>query len=620
MNEEPTQKIERPKLQLKFRPSQKIPLNKIELNQDFPLSQQENTIANFLSSNQQILFIRAETGSGKSTILPQIIFKYFNQKVVIIQPRRLAAVSLANFLNCDYMVRFDQRIKNTNYIFITDGMFLRCATQFSEYWVIVDEAHERTAAQDLIRGYLITKNIKTIITSASQQTQENELCVSGKMYPVQVVYNQSSQQFTQFVIQTSQQIIVKLSVEEKYQQEFQHYSQQKGYQINNMKLDINKYIGDILIFMPGQNEIYNILQQLKKLDIFLDNFYTTINLKRKIQFNFFPLHGQLSIQKQNEIFVQNYQENVINVIISTNIAETSITIQNITIVIDSAMQKTLYYDNQKHSNTLIIETISKSSFQQRKGRAGRVRPGIFFSQLSQENYKNLKSHTTPEISRIRLEQTICDLILLLSNNSLSEIYIQTIISYPFPDPPDSQKLLMAIETLSRLKFITHDNNYLKLTQFGHHCLQISLGPELAFFVTICSTFQDEALKIASFMASGDIFIPNDGFQDDFQQILWQQQSSLQKKIFLQLKNQTKFYDMFEPPTVNAAFAAATQHVAYFNGLENKFFKQREQDPLTIGKSSVRNAQKVTFSIILGQKMYIVSHLTDEDIKFAEKFK
>ncbi|MGP1928633.1 MAG: ATP-dependent RNA helicase HrpA [Arsenophonus sp. NC-WZS1-MAG3] len=415
--------------------------------------------------DHQVVIIAGETGSGKTTQIPKICLELgLGIKGLIghTQPRRLAACSVANRIAKElnvplgnavgYKVRFDDQIGDTTLIkLMTDGILLaelhndKLLLQYDT--IIIDEAHERSLNIDFILGYLrqlLPKrpDLKIIITSATIDLERFSkhfnhapiIEISGRTYPVEVRYrpiiadnNDTHRDLLDGIID---------AVNELNQQA----------------------IGDILIFMSGEHEIQDTTEALNKL-----------NLKDT---KILPLFARLSNSEQNLIFQPHPGRKIV---LTTNIAETSLTVPGIKYVIDTGYVRISRYSYHTKVQRLPIELISQASAEQRKGRCGRVSAGICIRLYSKEDFLSRPIYTDPEILRTNLASVILQMIAL----GLGDIN-----QFPFIEIPNKRNIQDGLRLLEELNAIIkkiNNNNY-QLTQIGRQLAQLPLDPRLGRMV------------------------------------------------------------------------------------------------------------------------------------------
>ena len=430
---------------------------------DLPVSARREEILKLITENQ-VIVIAGETGSGKTTQLPKMCLELgrgVNGLIGHTQPRRIAARSVANRIaeelgsemgsTVGYKVRFnDQVSENTLVKLMTDGILLaeiqtdRYLNQYDT--LIIDEAHERSLNNDFILGYLkqiLAKrpDLKVIITSATIDVERFSrhfnnapiIEVSGRTFPVEVRYRPIVEEEEQDQLQGILNAVDELQAEGR---------------------------GDILIFMNGEREIRDTAEALQKQEL----RFTEI----------LPLYARLSAEEQQRIFRPS---GLNRVILATNVAETSLTIPNIKYVIDTGTARISRYSYRTKVQRLPIEPISQASANQRKGRCGRTSEGICIRLYSEEDFNSRPEFTDPEILRTNLASVI------LQMNSLG---LSDITAFPFVDSPDIRQIQDGIRLLEELQaFKTRKTKFgekRELTQIGRQLAQLPIDPRLGRMV------------------------------------------------------------------------------------------------------------------------------------------
>ncbi len=422
-----------------------------------PVYKHKDLIIDSLKNNQ-VVVVESPTGSGKTTGLPKILydagFAEFG-RIGVTQPRRIAALSVSHFLAANYgetvpglvgyKMRFiDETVGRTKIVIMTDGILLqelKADPLLSEYSVImVDEAHERSLNIDFILGLLkeILKernDLKVVVSSAtinaSLFSEYFDGCpiitIDAKMYPVKVEYNPP---------------------------EFMYDFQSTLFKIGEIVSDIekSKAEGDILIFLSGENQIKECISYLEQFN-------------RKKHMVFLPLYSRLSREEQERVF--NDFKGKRKVIVATNIAETSVTIDGIKFVIDPGFAKLNFYNAKNYTSSLIEVPISKASCNQRKGRAGRTAPGICYRLYTEEDYEYRELFTKEEIYRRDLSEVVLRMI---------ELGIKDIENFNFISNPGRANIDGAIKTLELLDAI--DKNR-ELTTIGRLMVQFPIIPRIS---------------------------------------------------------------------------------------------------------------------------------------------
>ena len=399
-----------------------------------PIYKNKEEIINLLNSPLiNVIIIMGETGCGKTTQVPKIIYENFplnnNKMICITQPRRIAAISISERVAEEldtkigdivgYSVRFKEKMsKKTKIKFVTDGMLVReCILDknLEKYnYIILDEIHERSIHTDILmmicKDLIMNKkrkDLKLIIMSATLDPKKymeyfntNALIkIQGRKFPIKV-YN----------------------IAEEKEENIYLNKNTNNYKVNDYYDLISKYIdrclncilqiilsekeedktGDILVFLPGQEDIEDLQELLKSKK---EEINTELPNRNNIEFKVLPLFGSLPSNQQLKIFrpmKNKLGKNIRKIILATNIAETSLTIKNIKFIIDSGFFKMRKFYPKLNIDTLKVTKISKNSALQRAGRAGRESPGICFRLYTQDEYKNFLEQTEPEILRINL--------------------------------------------------------------------------------------------------------------------------------------------------------------------------------------------------------------------------
>jgi ATP-dependent helicase HrpB len=441
---------------------------------DFPILSYKETIVTSLKE-RSTLILRAPTGSGKSTQVPQIIHDsgICSETVLVLQPRRVAARMLATYIasqrnsilgkEVGYSTRFDSAVSDeTQILFITEGilprMLLKDATLSGIDTIIFDEFHERSITTDLglalIRNLQQRRsNLRIIVMSATLDTSPlieylpDAICIDapGRTFPVDVQYFPSNKETPIWDTAT------------KATDHLLHTG-------NN---------GDILIFMPGAYEIRKTIEALE----------TGI---RSEPLSVLPLYGDLPEHLQQQALSQS---NSIRrkIIVATNIAQTSLTIPGVRHVIDSGLARVNRYDSNRGLNTLYTETISADAAQQRAGRAGREAPGICIRLWSTTRQQSMPSCTAPEILRIDLSEVLLTLLSLGYNEPQN---------FPWLTPPPPATIAAAKELLELLGAIDPES---QLTNIGKQMSSLPTHPR--FSRLLLSSIHLDAIELATFAAA-----------------------------------------------------------------------------------------------------------------------
>ena len=452
------QQIEQARLRIEQRKS--AVQNPIVFPESLPVSQRKAEIQKLLSEHQ-VIVVAGETGSGKTTQLPKMCLELGFGNLGMIghtQPRRIAARSVAARIAEEletelgglvgYKVRFNDQISDDTQIkLMTDGILLaeiqndRFLNQYS--CLIIDEAHERSLNNDFILGYLKQllprrRDLKLIITSATIDVERFSkhfnnapiIEVSGRTYPVEVRYRPVVEEDDQDQLQGILNAVDELQAEGR---------------------------GDILIFMNGEREIRDTAEALQKQ-----------NLKHT---EILPLFARLSAQEQNKIF---HPSGLNRIVLTTNVAETSLTVPGIKYVIDPGTARISRYSYRTKVQRLPIEPISQASANQRKGRCGRVSEGICIRLYSEEDFNSRPEFTDPEILRTNLASVILQ---------MTTLGLDDIEAFPFVDAPDKRHIQDGIKLLEELGAFeivrSKAGEKRQLTPVGRQLSQLPVDPRLA---------------------------------------------------------------------------------------------------------------------------------------------
>ncbi|MCB1705958.1 MAG: ATP-dependent RNA helicase HrpA [Halioglobus sp.] len=462
-------------------PERRVPA--ITYPEELPMSESRDEIARAINANQ-VVIVAGETGSGKTTQLPKICLELGRGATSLIghtQPRRLAARTVAARIAEElqttlgdlvgYQVRFtDQVTANTAIKLMTDGILLaemqhdRLLRKYDT--LIIDEAHERSLNIDFLLGYLKRilpqrPDLKLIVTSATIDVESFSrhfynapvIEVSGRTFPVETQY---------------------LGLEPGEDEDVTA-------QIVSLVADIDAGQfgprGDILVFLPGERDIRELakaLRQATELDIL-------------------PLYARLSQSEQNRVFDRSARKSGIRVVLATNVAETSLTVPGIRYVIDPGQARISRYSHRTKLQRLPIEPVSQASADQRKGRCGRVGPGVCLRLYSEQDYLSRPRFTDPEIQRTNLAAVILQMLTL----GLGEVE-----QFPFIDPPDVRMVRDGYKLLQELGAVSRRG---ALTEVGRRMARLPVDPRLARMVLAASE-QDclaEILVITSALTAQD---------------------------------------------------------------------------------------------------------------------
>ncbi|XP_065064224.1 probable ATP-dependent RNA helicase DHX35 [Rhopilema esculentum] len=485
-----------------FRYNPNISLSIQKQRQELPVFKYRNHILYLIEKFQTVVLV-GETGSGKTTQVPQYLHEAGWTKdgkiVGVTQPRRVAATKVTErvaeemgvFVGEDvgYAIRFDNCTDpdRTRIKFMTDGYLLREMMSdplLSKYSVIIlDEAHERTLYTDIISGLLkkIMKkreDLRLIVSSATLDAQEFHnffnfnhskhdsskdssviMTVEGRMFPVDIFY-----------IQSPVPDYLKATVE------------------TVLSIHKDEPVGDVLAFLTGQDEVEHVVSQLRDeaANVKLGNMKLMV----------LPMYGGLPIAEQLKVF-QRTPHNTRKVVVATNIAEASITINGIVYVVDSGFVKLKAYNATSGIESLVVVPLSKASAEQRAGRAGRVRAGKAYRLYTEDSYLDLEKRTCPEMQRSDLAPVIIQ---------LKSLGISNVLRFPFLSRPPAQCMVRGLELLYALGAVNESGD---LTDpLGLRMAELPVGPMFAKMLLNSGEFgcSEEALQIAAMLQLENIFI------------------------------------------------------------------------------------------------------------------
>ncbi|GAA5993596.1 hypothetical protein JCM10908_000131 [Rhodotorula pacifica] len=439
----------------------------------------------------QVLVIEGETGSGKTTQLPQYLYEagYCSdgKKIGCTQPRRVAAMSVAarvaEEVGCrvgaevGYSIRFEDCTSDKTKIkYMTDGMLLReflTEPDLAGYsCMIIDEAHERTLSTDILLGLVkdiarFRPDFRLLIASATLNATKFSdyfdgapvFRIPGRRYPVDILYTpQPEANYLHAAVTTVFQI---------------HTTQPKG---------------DILVFLTGQDEIEAAQESLEETARALGNKVAELMIC--------PIYANLPTEMQAKIF-EPTPEGARKVVLATNIAETSITIDGVVYVIDPGFVKQNAYNPRNGMESLVVTPCSRAAAGQRAGRAGRVGPGKCFRLYTKHAYMHeLEQDTVPEIQRTNL-----GMVVLM----LKSLGINDLIGFDFLDPPPGDTLIRALDMLYALGAF---NDRGELTKLGRRMAEFPMDPALSKAILASEKYNctEEVLTIVSMLSeSGSLF-------------------------------------------------------------------------------------------------------------------
>ncbi|WP_094574663.1 ATP-dependent RNA helicase HrpA [Kingella denitrificans] len=453
------------KVEEKYRKSHEIFLKRLaalpkpEFDNTLPVHEKLEEIKKAIAENQ-VTIICGETGSGKTTQLPKICLELGRGAAGLIghtQPRRLAARSVAERIAEElkseigsavgYKVRFtDHTSRDACVKLMTDGILL-AETQTDRYLaaydtIIIDEAHERSLNIDFLLGYLKQllprrPDLKVIITSATIDAERFSqhfngapvLEVSGRTYPVEILYRPlTSKDEDDAEVELTDAIVDATD-------ELARHGE-----------------GDILVFLPGEREIREAAEALRK---------STLRRNDEI----LPLFARLSHAEQHKIFHPSGAKR--RIVLATNVAETSLTVPGIKYVIDTGLARVKRYSARAKVEQLHVEKISQAAARQRSGRCGRVSAGVCIRLFSEEDFNSRPEFTDPEIIRSNLAAVIL---------RMAALNLGDVAAFPFLEMPDSRYINDGFQVLLELGAVNEHNG---LTKLGEQMARLPIDPKIA---------------------------------------------------------------------------------------------------------------------------------------------
>ncbi|KAG2047895.1 P-loop containing nucleoside triphosphate hydrolase protein [Suillus hirtellus] len=456
----------------------------------------------------QIIIMVGETGSGKTTQIPQFVaysdLPHTKNKIVACtQTRRVATTVVAERVademdvqlgqQVGYSIRFEDMTEpGTTFLkYMTDGILLHEAMHDPDLscysTIILDDAHERTLATDILMSILKSlaqrrPDLKLIIMSAtldavkfqkffavSRETLPPLFKVPGRTHPVEVFYTLAPEpDYIEAAVRTVLMV---------------HHTEKPG---------------DILLFLTGEEEIEDACREIKlEADVLINSDPGTVGPLECI-----PLYSRLPPQQQRRIFDPPPTASSPDgppgrkVVVSTNIAESSLTIDGIVYVVDPGFSKLKVYNPRTRVENLLVSPISKESAQQRAGRAGRTRPGKCFRLYTENDFKSeLEEHTHPEIL-----SNLANTVLVLVKAGIKDL-----VRFDYVDAPAPETLMRALELLNNLSALDNDGN---LTALGSIMAEFPLDPQLSKMLIVSPEFKcsNEILSIAAMLSVPNVWL------------------------------------------------------------------------------------------------------------------
>ncbi|XP_037092535.1 ATP-dependent RNA helicase DHX8-like [Pollicipes pollicipes] len=460
----------------------------IEQRQSLPIYKLKQQLVKAITDNQ-ILIVIGETGSGKTTQMTQYLAEAgytVKGRIGCTQPRRVAAMSVAKRVaeeygcmlgqEVGYTIRFEDCTSTETVIkYMTEGMLLReCLIDpdMSTYsCIMLDEAHERTVSTDVLFGLLKQTikrrpDMKLVVTSAtldavkfSQYFFEAPIfTIPGRTFPVEILYAKEPE--TDYLDASL---------------------------ITVMHIHLNEPPGDVLLFLTGQEEIDTaceiLYERMKSLGPDVPELIIL------------PVYSSLPSEMQTRIF-DPAPPGSRKVVIATNIAETSLTIDGIYYVVDPGFVKQKVYNSKTGMDSLVVTPISQAQAKQRAGRAGRTGPGKGYRLYTERAYRDeMLTTNVPEIQRTNLAAVVLQ---------LKAMGINDLISFDFMDPPPMETMVIALEQLHSLSALDDEG---LLTRFGRRMAEFPLDPNLSKMLIMSVQLQcsDEILTIVSMLSVQNVF-------------------------------------------------------------------------------------------------------------------
>ena len=464
-----------------------------------PMDKRREEVIDFFKNSESCVLV-AHTGAGKTTRGPEYLLEALghNAKIAVTVPRRGIATSVATYVaertghtlgkEVGYQIRHDAQVKKETALnFMTDGIMLRKIMEYPllEHYdaVMVDEAHERSLNIDITMGLLRQAQqkrkeagltpLKIVISSATIEKEkfakyfetEAVMEVEGKMFPVEEFYmDNDPYEYTEAAAEQCQKIL------------------ESGEQIVK---DDTGIAGDILVFMPGKEEIRQTIQEIQ-------------NLKINADFEVLPFHSQIPASDRDMILRKRGDKR--RIVVSTNVAEAGVTIPDIGYVVDSGLIRENEYDPETGIESLATKEHSLAGLKQRKGRAGRLAEGRYYGLYNQKSLDDRKAYSDPEIKRSNLS----NVVLTMKKTGIDDIH-----GFDFLDHPGVENINAAIETLKILGALDEADN---LTTVGEKMADLPTDPEIGRALVAASEYDcsGDIATIAAFLAEKSVFvIPRD---------------------------------------------------------------------------------------------------------------
>lgn len=434
-----------------------------------PIEAIQKDLLNHLDTHP-LLLIQAPPGSGKTSRIPLWLLDHYpKQKILLVQPRRLAVLNAARMLATNlrqtpgqtvgYRMRHESKISNTSRLeIVTEGVFIRLIQDDPELTnvaaVILDEFHERHLNTDLSLALLRScqqlyrPDLKLLLMSATLDgeqlsTQLNAPCLSaqGQSFPIE----------TRYLPKSNPDPIKALEV--------------------TVRQSLANDPGNLLVFLPGMKEIRQLHQRLQDLP-------TDIDLQ--------TLHGSTDLQAQKAVLTPT-QDGRRKVVLSSPVAESSVTLPDIRVVIDSGLARFPHYDRHTGLSRLVTGKISQASAEQRRGRAGRTAPGICYRMWTEELHGRLAPKTAPEISNADYSTLLMELAL----------WGTSVLELEWLDRPNQASIDHSETLLQEMQALTDTN---QLTPLGQQMVTLGCAPRLAHMLILARNQSDDDANLACALA------------------------------------------------------------------------------------------------------------------------
>lgn len=514
----------------------------ISQRQKLPAWRKRDELVNIISSNK-VTLVTGETGSGKSTQIVQYILdhmcemKNFQGSIVCTQPRRISTIGLAERISDErvmkvgsetgYIIRGENKtLKHTRLLFVTTGVLLRMLQSYLSSgnttdagifanleYIFIDEVHERSVDSDFL--LIILKKIlgklpklKIVLMSATINTDVfmnyfdtpvNHLHIEGRTFPIEDYYLDTILEDLDFSLQTYDDQIIKPKADSNF-----FKSGNINYDLIAQlcvfiddKLALERNSGSILIFLPGIMEISRCVKKIEQQ-------YSSSGKSCWC----LPLHSALSLKEQTKVF-RSAPRNTRKVVVSTNIAETSITIPDCVVVIDSGRSKSMFFDAKSNTSRLVENWCSRAEMSQRRGRSGRIQNGNCYHLYSRETESCALAQPIPEIRRTRLE----NLYLVVKSMGISKVseFLNSGL-----DPPEEQSINKARSMLFELGALMGHAENETISHLGKYLSFIPTDLQSGKLLILGCIFRcvEMCLTIAAVCSGGSPFSNNFDIKDD----------------------------------------------------------------------------------------------------------